>query len=52
MGLIEVFLTETFVEYGVAELLILARIVVRWRQVGWRGFQVDDYLVFVVLVSP
>ncbi|KAI1202965.1 hypothetical protein F5X97DRAFT_319120 [Nemania serpens] len=49
MGLIEVFLTETFVEYGVAELLILARIVVRWRQVGWRGFQVDDYLVFVVL---
>ncbi|KAI0201358.1 hypothetical protein F4808DRAFT_424925 [Astrocystis sublimbata] len=45
----ELVIVETFVEYGIAATFILARIFTRHRQVGWRGFRADDYLVVVVL---
>lgn len=40
-------LIETWVLYSFGSLVIFARIAVRWRMVGVRGFMPDDYLIFL-----
>lgn len=38
-------LVETWTLYGCGSLLILLRLMCRWRMVGLRGFDPDDYMV-------
>ncbi|PGH07221.1 hypothetical protein AJ79_06325 [Helicocarpus griseus UAMH5409] len=36
---------ETWAEFSVGSCIILLRILTRWKLVGFRGFQADDYLI-------
>lgn len=38
-------IVETWALYGCGSLLILLRLMCRWRMVGLRGFDPDDYMV-------
>jgi len=44
-------LIETWALYSAGSLIILLRIICRWRMIGVRYFQVDDYLIVVAWVS-
>lgn len=39
-------IVETWALYGVGSLLIFLRSLTRWRMVGFRGFDFDDYFVW------
>ncbi len=40
-------LVETWTLYAISSLIIAARIFVRWRTRGFRGFCPDDYIIFL-----
>lgn len=40
-------LVETWALYIVGSILIFLRCLCRWKMVGFRGFQPDDYLIFL-----
>ncbi|KAH7140339.1 hypothetical protein B0J13DRAFT_504495 [Dactylonectria estremocensis] len=44
-------LAETWSLYGVGTLIIFSRIFCRWWTIGLRGFQPDDYLIFLSWVT-
>jgi hypothetical protein len=46
------FLIECWTWYGLGCLIILLRYVVRLRTVGFRGFEGDDYIAFLVSFDP
>lgn len=43
------FQTEAWTEYGIGVIIILLRIFARFRVVGIKNWQGDDYFTFVVL---
>lgn len=46
-------IVETWALYGAGSLLIFLRLLCRWRMVGFRGFDPDDYLVvFSWVITP
>ncbi|KAJ3462423.1 hypothetical protein MRS44_007209 [Fusarium solani] len=44
------FLYEVWALYGVGTLILLTRFAVRFKTVGWRGFQGDDFFSALVLI--
>ncbi|RSM17232.1 hypothetical protein CDV31_003947 [Fusarium ambrosium] len=44
------FLYEIWALYGVGTLILLTRFAVRFKTVGWRGFQGDDFFSVLVLI--
>ncbi|WAO89052.1 Hypothetical protein NCS54_00642700 [Fusarium falciforme] len=44
------FLYEVWTLYGVGTLILLTRFAVRFKTVGWRGFQGDDFFSALVLI--
>ncbi|KAM0439879.1 hypothetical protein ACHAPT_000977 [Fusarium lateritium] len=44
------FQTEAWVEYGLGSAVLFLRYFARWRTVGWKGMQGDDYFAFAALV--
>jgi len=51
MGTIPAALIETWVLYGVGTLIILLRIICRYRMIGVYNFKPDDYLIVLAWVS-
>jgi len=39
-------IVETWALYGAGSLLIFLRSLCRWRMVGFRGFDFDDYFIW------
>ncbi|RMJ03350.1 hypothetical protein CDV36_015125 [Fusarium kuroshium] len=44
------FQTEAWTEYGLGSAVLFLRYFARWRTVGWKGMQGDDYFAFASLV--
>lgn len=44
------FQTEAWVEYGIGTLILLLRYFARWKAVGFKGWQGDDYFAVLALV--
>jgi hypothetical protein len=49
MGQATPFQTEAWAEYGIGTVVILLRIFARFKVVGIRNWQGDDYFAFVTL---
>lgn len=44
------FQTEAWTEYGIGTLILFLRYFARWKAVGFKGWQGDDYFALLVLV--
>jgi hypothetical protein len=44
------FQTEAWTEYGIGTLFLFLRYFARWKAVGFKGWQGDDYFAILVLV--
>jgi hypothetical protein len=44
------FQTEAWTEYGIGVLILLLRYYARWKVVGFRGWQGDDWFAVLALV--
>ncbi|RGP71165.1 integral membrane pth11 [Fusarium sporotrichioides] len=44
------FQTEAWIEYGLGTLVLLLRYFARWKTVGFKGYQGDDYFALVSLI--
>ena len=44
------FQTEAWIEYGLGTLVLLLRYFARWKTVGFKGYQGDDYFALVALI--
>lgn len=44
------FPPEVWIEYGIGVLVLLLRYFTRWKTVGFKGWEGDDYLALVVFV--
>lgn len=44
------FQTEAWTEYGIGTIVLFLRFFARWRVVGFKGWQGDDYFAIGVLI--
>ncbi|CEF76740.1 unnamed protein product [Fusarium graminearum] len=44
------FQTEAWIEYGLGTLILLLRYFARWKTVGFKGYQGDDYFALASLI--
>lgn len=44
------FRREAWIEYGIGVFVLLVRFFARWRIVGLKGWQGDDYFALLVLI--
>jgi hypothetical protein len=44
------FQTEAWTEYGLGTLVLFLRYFARWKTVGFKGYQGDDYFALAALV--